>query len=85
MKRKECKKVKDIHNITEYRRDDIALSRAKEDMIVGAFRVSTVAAPGRVHFMPFVSLEVPRIADIDPKVDIVCTSVTAARRGMAHL
>jgi hypothetical protein len=38
-------------------------------MIVVSFRESTVAALGCVHFMPFVSLELPHIADIDPKVD----------------
>jgi hypothetical protein len=54
---------------TVYCRDDVALSRAKEDMIVVSFRVSTVAALYDVHFTPFVSLELPCIADIDPKVD----------------
>ena len=45
------------------------LSRGKEDMIVVSFRVSTIAALGCVHFMPFLPLELPSVADIDPKVD----------------
>jgi hypothetical protein len=54
---------------TVYCGDDVALSRAKQDIIVVSFRVSTVAALCGVHFMPFVSLELPCTADIDPKVD----------------
>jgi hypothetical protein len=49
-------------------------------MIVVSFRESTVAALGCVHFMPFVSLELPHIADVDPKVD--CDSVP---RGVLYI
>ena len=47
----------------------MSLSRVRKDMIVVSFRVSAVAALYGVHFTPFVSLELPCIADIDPKVD----------------
>jgi hypothetical protein len=49
-------------------------------MIVVSFHESMVAALGCVHFMPFVSLELLHIADVDPKVD--CDSVP---RGVLYI